>query len=300
MSIYFTSKYSLSDSNYLIKVVVRNLTAGCDTAFYRYITFSGAPPAQIVIPDTVICSGETTQVYTFTYSGISDNWNLGDGTANITYSSISHVFNAINNTLTFDTITLTTTNKEGCKNTAGRVIKINPAPNSGFTFKIINPSTVQFFADDISKGMHYSWNFGDGSYDSLKSSKNTYLDTGHFAASLTITNSIGCSGTTIQTVVIGNSGISLPDANQVSLDVFPNPSNGYFRVKYQLRNPVETRFSLLDLQGKIIAKLSPVQNQPPGVYTLDFNIPGYVSDGSYILQMQVKDAIINKDIVYRK
>jgi PKD repeat protein len=133
-----------------------------------------------------------------TGSPTSWNWNFGDGTS----STLQNPVHIYSKTGTY-TVTLTASNgagsttatKNNCITVAGTnvekpVINCWGSPRTGTV-----PLTVYF--KDRSSGSPTSWNwdFGDGTYSTLKNPKHIYSAAGSYTVKLTVTNAAGSIST---------------------------------------------------------------------------------------------------------
>lgn len=129
----------------------------------------------------------------------SYNWDFGDGgTATVAVPDVSHTYT---NSGTY-TVTLTTTDINGCTNTRTitNYIRIN-GPVAGFS--VANPSgcagrTVLFndlsTTDGINAITNWQFDFGDGAVQNFSAPpfQHTYSSTGTFTVTLRITDAAGC------------------------------------------------------------------------------------------------------------
>jgi PKD repeat protein len=131
-------------------------------------------------------------------NAVSWKWNFGDG-ASSTQQNPMHTYSAAGNY----TVTLTVSNTDGTDTkTKTNYIKVGTStqtpvanfwgsPKSGNT-----PLNVAF--TDISTGSPtaWNWNFGDGTYSTVKSPKHTYSTAGKYTVTLTAKNAAGSKSIT--------------------------------------------------------------------------------------------------------
>jgi PKD repeat protein len=137
------------------------------------------------------------------------NWNFGDGSTQTTESAtISHAFRS---TDTF-TVTLTIEDAFGRTANTAQSITVNPGvgPTAAFTFSPTNPqlNTLINFNGSASlpapgrRIVGYHWDFGDGTgADGLQVS-HAYNQRFTFTVTLTVTDDVGKTATTSQTITI--------------------------------------------------------------------------------------------------
>ncbi|HEX2629999.1 MAG TPA: PKD domain-containing protein, partial [Chitinophagaceae bacterium] len=196
---------------YTVRLVVRN-TSGIDEEIKtNYIVVSPGPTAQFTANITTACVPATIQ---FTDQSsvpagggtiTSWSWSFGDGnTSNL--QNPSHTYTSTG----FYTISLTVTTSTGCSSTTalGNYIRIVDGIDADFIFTEPGTCTAPFVVNftDQSQGpgvFTYLWDFGNGGPTStLQNPSATYPGPGTYTVTLTVQSSLGCSGTTQQTITI--------------------------------------------------------------------------------------------------
>lgn len=164
-----------------------------------------------------------------------------------------------------------------------------PTPN--ITFSWIQSSTtlteamVDFDASSILGATGYYWNFGNGASDSNAVAMATYLQNGTYSVLLRVFNDCGSSDT-IFDVTIG--GISLLEQDLGNrIEVFPNPTNGQFRVLLESNRKRDFEFELIDMQGRRIRQQS-LQNVQ-GKQEVLFDLTDF-AQGVYLLRISSEGA----------
>ena len=126
-------------------------------------------------------------------------WEFGDGSS----STMQNPINIYVDTGDFDVQLIVKNN--GCADTIKfiKYIHIDP-PVAIFSSAIDCNSNGKIIFTDASLGAHtWTWDFGDGSTSTLQNPVHTYLTTGTYTATLTVTNNVtGCSYTTEQDILI--------------------------------------------------------------------------------------------------
>ncbi len=153
------------------------------------------------------CVGKPT-LFTSTTPNIPSNiigwnWNFGDGSAVDTNQFPAHIFYADS----LMTITLAVLNANGCRDTASKIIFIQPLPKAGFTIhdKLcegapIHISDSSFSPTGISQ---YNWNFGDGlTATGLANPVHAFVLPGNYTVSLVAIAGNGCVDSVAVPVVI--------------------------------------------------------------------------------------------------
>jgi PKD repeat protein len=132
-----------------------------------------------------------TVAFTSTSTGYptSYQWNFGDGTANDTTVSPTHVYNKCG----IFNVTLTVSNTAG-SNTKTVTSAVTVRPTANFTGTPTNgntPLTVQFTDSSLGTPTSWNWNFGDGQSSNTSSPSHQYSSAGTYTVILTVTNAGG-------------------------------------------------------------------------------------------------------------
>lgn len=175
---------------------------------------------------------------TSTGSGNTYVWTFGDGTTS-TATNPTKIYT----TAGVYSVELKTTNA-GTDYYSSQQVFVNPQPTASFnilpnaqsggSYTFISTSTIPF------GGMSYAWNFGDGTTSTLINPTKSYLNTGTYTITLTVTSNAGCTHTVTQnlnvtlTSFVSQFGIS-SNANQCLLGnsfSFTNSSSTGMGVTY--------------------------------------------------------------------
>ncbi len=160
------------------------------------------PTAAFSTFDTLSCpSRDITFMNNSTGSGITYQWNFGDGTAS-TDQNPTHRYTrngAFN-------VRLIVTDINGCRDTMVRnnYIRI-VTPSARFTASDTLgtcPPLIVNFTNNSLNYTSYSWNFGDGTNSSIANPSHFYAISGTFPAQLTITGPGGCTSTKTTNIVV--------------------------------------------------------------------------------------------------
>jgi len=83
---------------------------------------------------------------------------------------------------------------------------------------------------------------------------------------------------------------------RISVKIFPNPSDGIFKVQVICRDEGNLSFRLTDLQGRSAGELI---NKwfPSGIYEIPFDLRTIKPAGVYILEVQHDQGSIRKKII---
>ncbi len=136
------------------------------------------------------CSNTLIQLNDSSTGAISKYyWNLGDGTIDST-QNVTHIYTSgMPNYI----VTHTVTDTLGCSSSISTSIFANfISPLLVSESEICGPDTVHF-TTSLQNFAAYQWDFGDGSTSSVENPSHLYTTEGSFVASVTVTDSSGCS-----------------------------------------------------------------------------------------------------------
>jgi gliding motility-associated-like protein len=177
----------------------------CTAVAYFGVVVVPMPEALYTISDTSACGSLCVDFTNMSLNATSISWNFGDGVST-TQTNPTHCYV---NSGDF-TPTLIATNPIGCSDTlsVNHQIHVYPIPEAiiGATpmHTDINNMNINFY-DLSDNAVSWQWEFGDNLGNStLQNPTYTYSDTGHFTATLQITNQFGCSDTATLVITISD------------------------------------------------------------------------------------------------
>ena len=193
-SSYNPSKTYTTAGTYTIKLI--NNFGACMDSITRTITINPQPVAGFNASPLSACYAPLTVNFTNTSTGaVSYLWDFGDGQTS-TQANPSHIYTSQGSY----TVTLTTTNANGCTNVKTMnqyvviqfpMISVNQLPQRGcapftwtFVHNVIGGDTI----------VSYNWDFGDGTSSNEQSPTHTF-GVGNYNIVLTIVTSAGCTDT---------------------------------------------------------------------------------------------------------
>lgn len=151
-------------------------------------------------------------------------------------------------------------------------------------------ATVDFTDNSSASGtiVSWDWTFGDGGTSTDQNPSHTFPGDGTYTVCLTVTDDNGCTSTYCNDVVI--LVISVAEALESGMTVYPNPSNGEFVVEVR---GVEgaARITVMDVTGRQVYSQGAVLN---GDFRKNINLD--VAKGSYLLQIATDEAIVTRKI----
>ncbi|MFM7638012.1 MAG: PKD-like domain-containing protein, partial [Bacteroidota bacterium] len=272
--------------NYAVDVVALN--SGCQ-AFDLPITVNVLPLPVLLTNDTIICSGEYTNVNLVTNIPSSIVWNgvfnipiLGETYANISGTYINDLL--INDSGQDDTLVyevLATSN--GCTAPLDTVLVIvHDQPDVDFsvlTNLLCSEDTIQF-TNLSNPNFDFDWSFGDGATSVVYSPIHIYNNSGVYEVMLVGTNPLNnCSAADSTTIIVNK----MPDASFYTMDTIGCGNlNATFYANYQATSEMVWDFG----DGQTLAQVGNVTNYygQEGCYdvTLTVTSPeGCVAQESY-------------------
>lgn len=131
-------------------------------------------------------------------------WDVdGDATTDYTTSSVSHTFTDSGN---YEARLIITASNGGCKDTITKTVRVNPLPETDFTFDPECEMTPTPFTDLSTIGtgsvVGWNWNFGDGSTSNVQSPTHTYASDGEYTVNLMAISDKGCTAFHADTVEV--------------------------------------------------------------------------------------------------
>jgi gliding motility-associated-like protein len=189
-------------NNYTVQLVTVSDKGCFSTPYSQTVAVHPLPVANFNTPVGICMPGGTA---TFTNlstvpdnSGLSYQWNFGDGTGTSTATNPSYVYGGIGSY----NVTLTATSTFGCVNTSAPKVVSDFYDKPVASFSVTPDELCQgvntVFTDQSSAPnssvQGWNWNFGDGSSPStVQTPTKKFNDPGTYNVTLTVTNTVGCT-----------------------------------------------------------------------------------------------------------
>lgn len=233
---------------------------------------------QNIKPDVVLkhgaaCKEEPVQLSVVNnrndYNIINCDWSGDSNLLHVPGMQVSWVFTSQNKFGTYP-ISAQVMYDNGESKTFYDTIHINRTkPSANFTIQVINFNTLKFNSDSVSNA-NYLWDFGDGSFDSVRNPVHTYSASGNYLIKLKVTDKETLCASDFQ----NTHNILINGVDEYSSDHFvkayPNPATNKLSIESTIEYYVYSIFNLLGekigssrFQGEI-----EINNLPIGMYIL--------------------------------
>lgn len=196
-----------TDTSYIVTFIA-STTFGCADTTRDTITVFPIPTPDFTSDAVTDCGPITVNFTNLTVgSGLTYNWNFGDGTPNSTMVNPTHIFENKTFFISNYAVSLEVRSANGCKDTITKVITVNPEPL--FNFSAIpdsgcSPLNVQFPV--VVGAVSYQWDFGDGNTSSGPNPSHVFINNTTnnrtYQVTLIAQNSFGCRDTSVGNVLV--------------------------------------------------------------------------------------------------
>ena len=180
---------------------------------------------------------------------IAYRWDFGDSSELSNEANPIHVYEAPGQYV----VQFTAIGEGGCEETVSRqVVEVFEAVEAAFSSvppsgeRIAVGTPIQF-EDQSAEAATWVWDFGDGASSTAQDPVHRYETPGQYEVSLTVTDSAGCSSTT----VVGVYDIFIPEVERQTVFT-PNGdrANDVFQINYP--NPARYQLTVFDRWGRIV------------------------------------------------
>jgi len=198
----------VTEGSYTVKLTITS-SDSCTAERMETIVINPAPVANFDFENP--CQGSPVLFNDLTQTGGTGilngwAWDFGDGASGgyntSTLQNPTHTYTENGTYL----VSLTVSTANGCSSTIVKSLTISAAPAVDFSYDnhCVNTS-IQFDPASsviLSEVANWNWSFGDGVTSALPDPQHTYLTSGTFVVTLTITNTAGCQNTVAHTISI--------------------------------------------------------------------------------------------------
>ncbi|MEM6804254.1 MAG: PKD domain-containing protein [Bacteroidota bacterium] len=199
-------------------------------------------------------------------------WDFGDGTMN----NLPRPFHSYEAPGTYTACQIVI-NDCGRDTLCQEVSVSCPGPQAGFSYQADGLSIS--FLNNSTPEVDYNWDFGDGNTSKEAHPFHSYDSSGIYLVSLEASTLCGADTSSIEIEV--SSATSIGPDELLSIQVYPNPSDGVFYLEYEDIRAKKMEIEVFDIRGKRIWSQSiqspankskeqiNLKGSPPGVYLLN-------------------------------
>ncbi|MBL0310250.1 MAG: T9SS type A sorting domain-containing protein [Bacteroidetes bacterium] len=162
-----------------------------------------------------------------------------------------------------------------------KVVLVGSAPVADFNWAFPSFKYRAVFTDlSTNEPNKWKWNFGDSQGSSIKNPVHNYATNDTFEVCLETTNLFGTSASTCKSVAI--IGVGIEDLRfEANINVFPNPSNGNFRINFAEGISSDVTVSVYNILGETVS--APARYKA-GITNVDMNLSS-VANGIYLVKI---------------
>ena len=234
----------------------------------------GASPIVTLGPDTAFCQGGSIHLYAGGGTGNVYSWSNGATTSSITVG-------------TTGTYSVLVTNTIGCQSSD----IINVTSKAKPSVSLVFTGQTTFCKDDISIKVLTDGLPSGGTYLGAAITTNTFSASlagqGSHIVLYSIMGSNGCANTAKDTLTV-NACVGIEElTDNISLNVYPNPTTGIFTLDLTTSSDIKGRMSITSIDGKVVLSDAIEGN---GLISKSIDI-SHLANGIYYLKLETKDAI---------
>ena len=234
-------------------------------------------------PNLFLCEGEQ-QLLDAGNPGATFEWSTGESTQTIVVEGegLSEYWVIV-------------TNANSCNNsdTVSLTFFENPIPDLGPDSTICQDQSIVL--DAGYPGSSYSWSNGETTQTIVVDTST--FDYGTHDISVTVITPLTCAGSDEVTVKLKDcTGIN-EHSQSVAIRLFPNPTNGIFKLELQSLGRVRASIKIMSVSGVLVYEKSNVEIN--GKYTQQLDLTT-LSSGIYSVFIIGDEFVVNKKIVLRK
>ncbi|MCU0328340.1 MAG: PKD domain-containing protein, partial [Chitinophagales bacterium] len=227
-----------------------------------------------LLPDSVRACRTASLMASSNPNGAQFNWNTGAKSnginVNRTGSYSVSLFNSCGNI------------------TRSSYVIIDTLPVANFNMLSVIGGNKIPFSNRSLYAQSYLWDFGDGKTSREKNPIHTYLSSGVFQVTLTVTNSCGQSTITRKTVTVKSVGSGIKESEQALLFLYPNPTTAGQNTHLELTNIKDGMYSMkiFDLNGRLVHS----QDKKALANKLEMNfVLEEISSAQYLIEITNED-----------
>jgi len=226
-------------------------------------------------------------------SSLKHYWTFGDGDID-SGSVVKHIYKAIG---TYAVVLVS--KSPWCQSSTSANQLVDPTVHATFRTDTMNQETRRFTATDtLIKGYTYHWFFENGQSGFGNPVTHTYLHNNTFDVSLKVSNAIGCIDSSGRNIKINSPNYRQVE-NALNFYVYPNPTNGSFTYKFEIKDKRTVTVKLYDVKGQTALYEKTWTDAEPGTYYEMVNMKSLgFSAGTYPLVLISGADKVEEKIVY--
>lgn len=262
-------------------IVTADDALGC-TSTDTVMTTVVAIPTPSLGPDTTMCAGDTICFTSNCGPGHSFIWSTGATTSSICVNIIAGYW-------------VQCIDSNGCVGADSIIVSPLAMPIAVGSADTSNCPIIQFTSS--STGSSVQWNFGDGSNPTTTTNpSHDYTSAGNGSYTVTLISFNACGSDTTLIPVDVNCLVSIGSAMDNQVKLFPNPSNGLFRLETQLQGNAPVQVTITDMHGRSVfrrdyglsagrfSETIDLMESSKGVYFVKLDVGGQVTVKKVVLQ----------------
>jgi PKD repeat protein len=251
---------TLGPKNITLRV---NLDNGCSDEISRTMSVGIQPTADFTTND--VCAGSEMVFVnntTWPQGDITYLWNFADGnTSNAT--APRYTYQGVTSTRVFN-VTLYAYIAGGCADSVTKQVIVNEGPrtcdfdaeinyNKGFRGVDFTPKSGTGVG--AQPGVNYTWLYDREGQSSGPAGYNNFQEDGVYRITMRARNANGCECVAVKTVTINRRGVEDAQGLEALINVFPNPSNGKFRIVVGSGDQKDLTIGLYNLLGSKVSDI---------------------------------------------
>ncbi len=241
-----------------------------------------APPTPSIGPDTTICPGATVCIASNCGPNHSYIWSNGATTSQICVSVAAGYW-------------VICIDANGCEGADSIIVNQALLPVAAGTADTSNCPIVQFTNASTGATTGVTWHFGDGGTSTAANPSHDYTAAGNGSYTVLLIGANDCGNDTTTILVDVNCLVSIGGAMDNQLRLFPNPSQGKFKLEATLTGTAPVQVTIVDVHGRAVytrgyataaGHFSEEINleATKGVYFVKFDVGGEVTVKKLVLQ----------------
>lgn len=317
--------FTANGTYWVILSVSSNSTLGCTDSTSQQITVtSNTCQLSAGFTYTNGSSGQITfnNTSTGTNANTTYNWNFGNGFNSNSQNPSAQTY--LNGGVHLVTLTISDANNPNCHSTVTQTVNVTSIPcTANANFTLVPTGTLQIWNAVPAYPYNLSsitWSWGDGDTSSVLYTSHQYSVAGNYNICLTVMATCGATATACNSYsiykspggaadiiqvnvipptpqqVVNTTGIS-ENNNMLSYKVFPNPSNGKFRIQLDGLSDSHVKVRIYDIVGSLVHQTNITDAGDSATKEVEL---GASADGIYFIKLDSGTKTFTQKIVISK